>query len=99
MHNEKLSMTFFAKSILRLLICTGHLSTKKSNQSFWQQWKIPGYSAQCLHRWQLKVPTLRGAEHIHFPLSLIKALVTFTHLKNRALYDLPFLHASCGIKN
>lgn len=99
MHNEKLAMPFFTKIILRLLICTGHLSMKISNQSFWQQRKIPSYSAKCLHRWQLKVLTLRGAEHMHFPLPLIKAPVIFTHLKNHALYDLPFLHASCSIKN
>ena len=92
-------MPCFAKIILRLLICTGHLSMKISNQSFWQQRKIPGYSAKCLHRWQLKVLTLRGAEHMHFPLPLIKAPVIFTYLKNHSLYDLPFLHTSCSIKN
>lgn len=92
-------MPFFTKIILRLLICTGQLSMKISNQSFWQQRKIPSYSAKCLHRWQLEVLTLRGAEHMHFPLPLIKAAVIFTHLKNHALYDLPFLHAGCSIKN
>lgn len=78
MHSEKLAMLFFTKIILRLLICTGHLSVKTSNQSFWQQWKIPIYSAKCLHRWQLKVLTLRGAAHMHFLLPLIKAPVIFT---------------------
>lgn len=36
---------------------------------------------------------------MHFPLTLIKAPVIFTHLKNHALYDLPFVHTSCRIKN
>lgn len=36
---------------------------------------------------------------MHFPLPSIKAPATLTHLKNHTLYDLPFLHASCSIKN
>lgn len=36
---------------------------------------------------------------MHFPLPLIKAPVMFTHLKKHALYDLPFVHTSCRIKN
>lgn len=48
---------------------------KISNQSSWQQKKIPSYSDKYLHRWQVKVLTLTGAGHMHFPLPLIKASV------------------------